>query len=555
MAKTHTFLEKTLLGVAAVAAVAIVSGSASFASVLVAQEAATPATTPATPAEPVKESDVDNQQRQIKDQNNWLKNYQSELKDIKRQAKTLDTSAVDGPNGLFTQFSNCINQAGVGTQDFWNNIRDCQSMQGDIDAQFNDVLRPARDCANSRSNIDNRRKEKKSNLDRQIKDILRNNKTADVSVLTNIIGQIDTQFGKADALTCTRDTSDALNDIAREFDSLFQDFYNSSNEVNQAANEGRQLKDNQRDYEKDKKKRCEKDKARELKNFGKEVDKSIKAGDSDAQAAYNSVAEIYNQMCVVELSNMKTALDNKDTEAYNEARSTYDELDRTFWDTMNESRQGVQEKRQKVEQLKNVTRDLKRWTGETKRMQAELKKTERLYKRTAKKYANREDRKTELAAFAEYISQAKSLINKIKDGLAAAKEESASDPDAWWLERQDELNELQQEFYEMQQNVQMIGNVIQVLTQAEKDIIKGTARQLKQLKRESNNDPELMNALKDIVNQAKEGLKLAWSQLFSEPEDAMSALEGLDQFGQDWEDTINDWRESRAENEEEEEEF
>ncbi|MBI5754404.1 hypothetical protein HZA40_04650 [Candidatus Peregrinibacteria bacterium] len=494
--------------------------------------------------EPAKQNDTENQQRWIKDQNNWLKNEQSELKDIKRQK--VDTSVVDG---LYAQFASCVQarQAEINTENFWNNTRDCQSIQQDIGVQMNDVLRPARDCANTKKNIEDRRKEKK-NIDSQLKDILRQDKTANVSALTAIVDQINALFTKADQAssggTCNSDVRDTLNDIQNEFNSLFQDFYSSSNEVNQKANEGRQLKDNKKDYEKDKKVRCEKDKAKELKNFEKELNKAKKqdAGSDDMQAAYDSVKDIYTQMCVDALGVMKTALDTGNADAYNEARSTYDDLDRTFWDTLNENRQGVQEKTQKKEQLKNVTRELKRWTSELKKMKSELNRTKQLYTRTAKKYANGQDRKTELAAFADYVVQAEGLIKQIESGLAAAKKESASDPEAWWMDRQDEVNDLQQQFYEMQQNVQTIGNVMQGLAQVEKDLMKGTVKELAQLKRESNNDPELMDALNDIIRQGKDALKQAWSQVVSSPEDAMAVLEGMKDLGQMWQNTVDDWR-------------
>lgn len=550
--KKFSVREKALVAIVAVLLVAVgvvgysQASAQGGANLLIAQDATQ---VKPTATEPVKESDTENQQRQIKDQNNWLKNMQRELQDIKRQAKTLDTSTADS---LFAQFAACIQarQAEIGTQDFWSNIQDCQSSQRDIEDHMNDVLRPARDCANTKKNIEDRRREKK-NIDSQLKDILRQDKNANVSALTTIIAQIDALFAQADQIsasgTCSSDVRDTLNDIQNEFNGLFQDFYNSSNDVRQQANEGRQLQDNQRDYEKDKKARCDKDKARELKNFEKELNKAKKrgAGSEDMQVAYDDVKAIYTQMCVNALGAMKTALDSKDVEAYNEARSTFDELDRTFWETLNENRQGVQEKSQKAEQLKNVTRELKNWASQLKKMKVELNRIKKLYTRTAKKYASSQERKVELAAFADYVAQAESLIKQIEDGIATAKEESASDPDAWWMGRQDDLNDLQQQFNEMQQNVQMIGNVMQTLAQVEKGLMKGIAKELAQLKRESNNDPELMATLNDIIQQAKDALSAAWSQVVSSPEDAMMALEGIQDLGQSWEEAVNDWRENR----------
>ena len=637
--KTRTFWEKTLLSVAAVAVVAIVSGSASFASVLVAQDTPKPTEPQVTPTEPVKESDAENQQRQIRDQNNWLKNLQNELKDIKRQVKTLDTSTVDG---LFAQYSSCIQarQAEVGTQDFWNNMRDCQSLQQDIDAQMNDVLRPQRDCADRQRNISDRKRERKNlnsqikdiqrmnktadisalnsaisqidallakadqaatgvcnrdtadtindiqnelntlfqdfynssneirelascpqtqknisdrkrekkNLESQLKDIKRMNKTADVSALTAIIAQIDALFVKADQAAtggaCNRDIVDALNDIQNELNTLFQDFYNSSNDVRQQADQGRQFEDNVRDYEKDKKPRCEKDKARELKNFEREVTKAKKAGGSEAgevQDAYANVKQIYDQMCVNALGSMKTAIDNKDVDAYNEARSTYDDLDRQFWDALNESRQGVQEKMQKAQIIKDVTRDLKQKSKDLKRMRTALQRAITTYNRVAAKYLSKDERKQAATDLKAYITKASELVNSISAGFAAAdkavKEGDFDTLDEYWSNQQD-LDEMRQEFDDLQRVTQLIPELVKHLASVEKEI------NVQRIARERQGLPEeLRSQFDELVDNVKKSVDNAWTLLVSDPEAAAEELQSIQSMDQDWNDTLNNWRE------------
>ena len=538
--------EKILAGVAGVILVAMVVVGYGQTSLGSANTLVAPTEVKPTPTvEPVKESDTENQQRNIKDNQNWLKNMQRELQDIKKQAKTLDTSAVET---LFAQYSSCIQarQAEVGTQDFWNNIQDCQSFQRDIDTQMNDVLRPARDCANTKRSIEDRRKEKK-NVESQLKDILRQDKNADVSPLTAIISQIDALFAKADQASagsvCNSDVRDALNDIQNDFNSLFQDFYSTSNDVRQGTDQVRQLNDNIKDFNNDKKKRCEKDKTRELKNFEKEVARAAKSG-AATQETLTKVKDIYNKMCVDDIAAMQKALDAKDTNAYNDARSDYDSLDRDFWDALNESRQGVNEQTQKVEQLKNATRELKRWTSDLKRMKLDLNRTKKTYEKTAKKYANSADRKEQVVAFGAYVTQAGDLVKKIEEGIATAKEEAPKDPESWWFDHQEDLNDLQSEFSDIQQKVQNIGQVMQFLKDIEKQL-KGTVREMAQLKRESNNDPELMNALQDILNGANGNVKSIWANVVTDPEGAMETLQSMQDMGNEWNDTVNMWRESK----------
>ncbi|MEK9132506.1 MAG: hypothetical protein AAB606_02250 [Patescibacteria group bacterium] len=529
--------------VVVVAVIGYVKAASGFTGILVAQM---PTATPVVTQEKQEKDDSQNQSNYLKDQNNYLKNISRELQDVKKAAKTLNTTQIDG---LISQFSSCIQarQAEIGTQAFWENINStCQDLQRSTEDEMNLNVRLQRDCAQTLQNIQNRKKEKKSNLDRQLKDIQRNAKgsaTFDISSVTSAMALIDAELAKSDQLAtsaCTEDSRDALRDIENNLNDYFRDAYDTMNGLNSVANDARQLQENLKDYEKDKKKRCEKDKVRELKNFEKEVTKAGKKA-GVGREDYTAVKSIYDQMCVTALGTMKSALDANDIDAYNDARSTYDELDRQFWDTMNESRQGVNEKVQQVQQVESASRELKRWSKELIKMKNELKRAKKTYASAAKKYANSADRKEALATFAEYVAQAEKLINQIEAGVNTAAQEVPNDPDSWWYERQDELNDLQMQFNEMQQNVQMIGQVLQSLKQADKGL-KGTSKELAKIAKETNNDAELMDTLNAILSQGLATYKEAWGVAVSSPEEAMILIQSLQDMGQEWDEAVNEWR-------------
>lgn len=493
-------------------------------------------------AQDKNESDIKNQQQNIKDRQNYFKDIKREIQDVKKTAKNYDTSKVEA---LLTQWETCVNalSSQVGVDGFWNAWNDCDAHRTDLDDMMTEA-RVQRDCSQFDKQINDRRKEKKNNIDRQVKDILREDKTADVSALTNILARMDAQFALADQLAsgvCTQESRDALNDVQSELNPLFQEFYSGSDEVRQRANSGRRIKEQAKDLVQ-KTRNLEKDKATQLKATEKELARAIKSGadTSESQAAYDSAKQLYQQMADA-LVLMKAAVDNKDPDAYDDARTTYDDADREFWDILNQSRQSAQEQNQRAEQLKNATRELKRWTSELGKMKKNVTRLQKLYTKTAKKYASNTDRKEALAAFGQYVADVVDLTKKIEEGVATAKAEMPTDPDSFWMDHQDELNELQTEFYDMQQKVQMIGQIMDTLSKVEKDL-KSAPKELAKLKKESNNDADLMSALQEILDNSNVSVKEAWSLAITSPEDAMNALQSLQDMGQEWDDAVNEWR-------------
>lgn len=502
----------------------------------------------------IAQEDTQNQQNHIINMQRWVKDKRREAEQVKKDTKnTVDTSRVAG---MITTYESCLTklQGAVGTSDFWSLNQDCDTRS--IDDEFNDVLYPARDCANNKRNIEDRKKEKK-NIERQVKDILRNDKATDVSGLNNFISQIDANIAKADQMVpaggiCGRDQRDTLNDIQNDLNYLFQDFYSTANDLQQKSNDVRQMQDGKKDFESNIKRGCEKDKARRVKEIERDIGRLQKSSalTEEAQANFAQVKSLYDQMCVQMLGTMQQALDSGDANLFNDTRNEFWTLDRDFWDTTNESGQKVQEEQQKVEQLKNINRDLKQKSRDLARMKKDLERIKKVYDRTAKKYANREDRKEALAALSGFVGQASELIKKIEESVQAAQTEAATDPDSYWFDRQQELNDLQGEFSDLQNKVQNIGNLIQSTKDIERSI-KNYQKERTSLGKESKNDSELMGKLKDILDQMQGLQKEIWSVGIADPDEGMALVQQFWDLNQDWNDTVNDWRGSYYDYEEE----
>ena len=246
-------------------------------------------------------------------------------------------------------------------------------------------------------------------------------------------------------------------------------------------------------------------------------------------------------MCVNALGSMKTAIDNKDVDAYNEARSTYDDLDRQFWDALNESRQGVQEKMQKAQIIKDVTRDLKQKSKDLKRMRTALQRAITTYNRVAAKYLSKDERKQAATDLKAYITKASELVNSISAGFAAAdkavKEGDFDTLDEYWSNQQD-LDEMRQEFDDLQRVTQLIPELVKHLASVEKEI------NVQRIARERQGLPEeLRSQFDELVDNVKKSVDNAWTLLVSDPEAAAEELQSIQSMDQDWNDTLNNWRE------------
>ena len=64
-------------------------------------------------------------------------------------------------------------------------------------------------------------------MERQIKDLLRNDKNVDATALRGIISQMDALLAKADPLNCNSNERDFLEQIHKELGALSADFSNT----------------------------------------------------------------------------------------------------------------------------------------------------------------------------------------------------------------------------------------------------------------------------------------------------------------------------------------
>ncbi|MBI2638893.1 S-layer homology domain-containing protein [Candidatus Peregrinibacteria bacterium] len=466
---------------------------------------------------PVSADDTQNQSRQITERSRYAKDVRREITDIKREVKQgLDTSALEKYLG---DFEACIQglQSYVGTQDFWNNNRDCDDKSRIFEDELNANVRPKRQCGNFTSNVKNRRDEKKRNLETQLKDIKRNDKTADTSALDAKLVEIEGLLAKLEAVAaaCNADTVNDGNSLQSDIDYAFRDFYDLANEISQKANTSRQMVDNQRDFDKNIKRQCEKDYARELKNLEKDVARAQKIAPlpANAQAAYDKVKQMYNDACVTQIAAMQDALTKGDMDAFNDARNVFNEYNRDFWDTLNEARNSINQQ----QQMKDVLREISQ-------REKELVNAKKEYERAVKK-----------SGFEN--SEAKQILADWEALFVKAKEEVAADPQSWWNGGyQQDINDKQNEFWNSFQKVQQAADTQRWFKDLEKEVI-NRERDLKNMKRDKGLNPEVVKALEDILARMRDVIAQAKGQLMVDPEAAQETLKSMDDLRFEWDET------------------
>lgn len=497
----------------------------------------------------VSEEDLKNQKNQIRNQKDYAKGILQELKDIKKASKNaVDTSKVEG---LVNQLSQCIQKTSVfvGAENFWDDWKNCSDINEEIETLLRDELWPKRDCAMVKGQIDDRRKHERKDLNSQVKDILRNDKTIDVSGLHAILANIDAQFEKANKInvaTCDSDGKYAFDEIQSELGSLFQDFYNASEELNQVSNQKRQFEEGKKDF-KNIKKNCERDKAREFKSFVKGFEKAKQKGtvSEEQQAAFDNLQSIYVTLCTDLIAEIQAALDANNGDDFNNARNDFWNEDRKFLDAMSENRdifeeqkREVEEQKQKIQELKHVDQDLKVKEREMKRMKKELVRIKKQYDKAVKKFADRSERKELLRAMASLIGQAESVVAKIETLIADARAAAPEDPESYWSDYREELNDLQNEFFELQDTVNRIGGIFGELKNVGREL-KRAEKELKQYE----DTPELHARLKELLYQGQATLAQVWTNLVSDPEGAEDLLRDLQEMGGEWDEAIREHEE------------
>lgn len=509
--------EKTLSLIAGVLLLAVVA--VNYAS---AQSAtgSTTATTNAPPPPPPTETtqavtadDRQNQVRQLKDQRDYLKNLRREVSDIKREVKTLDTSAIDGH---LKKFEECLNtrDVDVGTGDFWDKMQECYDLSRIAEDELKDKIRPIRDCGNFANSAKSRRRELKDNIDRTIKDIKRNDKNADTSLLDAKKTEIESLLGKLEQVSasCTPDTVSDGQSLQTEIDYAFRDWYDISNETNQKSNDARRQTENTRQFEKDIKRQCEKDMGRQLKDFERNFARWQKAGTlpADAEAQAQKVRDAYNELCVTALDTMKQALTSGDMDAFDGARNDFNDRQRDFYDTINEANNVSQTQ----EQAKNALREITQREKDFKQMQREYERV----KKQSGGLGNPDSEK---------------LVSDYAAKLAEAKEAVKTDPNSWWEGYQQDLNDIQNEFWNSFQKVQAVGDVARWLKDNEREL-KFREKDLKNISREC---PEVGEQLAVLLSDARQTIAKIRDLAGSDPEEARNSFYLLDDIRFQWEET------------------
>lgn len=380
-----------------------------------------------------------NQQSWLKNNRNWIKDIKREIVDIQKDAKNANVTTV---NGLVSKYEACLTarEAQLGTDAFSNSTRDCDDIQGLINDELTDNLRPLRDCVSFKRTIDDRRKEKKNNVDAQFKNIKRDDPNADISGLQEIITDMDGAFKTADELLagqCSEEVRDELNDIQSDLNDNFQDFYDQAGEVSQSVNDQKQLNQNAKDLDKDMKKKCEREITKNVNDLNSDLEKEKKKGKIPEtwQTAVDRVKTIHDAICVKAIAAMQDAVKNQDNDAFQDARKDFWDNERDFWDRLNEAKSFMQQQ----EQTENAMKDIARRKKETNQMRSD-------YERWLKKNPGKN------------ISDIETALNEIDQIFAEAEKANQEDPNSWWNEYQQELTDPTQTFMDAFQSLQQEEN-------------------------------------------------------------------------------------------------
>lgn len=476
----------------------------------------------------VTEQDRKNQEEWLKNNRNYTKDIRREVSDIQRDSKTIDVTKV---SDLIGKYEACITsmESKTGTQDFWNFTRDCDDISKLFNDELQDNLRPQRNCANNKKSIDDRKKEKKNNIDTQLKDILRNDKNADVSALNAIITNINNAFAKADQLSsgvCTVDIGDQLNDISRDLNDFFSEWYNASGEVSQKSNDARQLDEGKKDFEKNIRRQCEKDIASQMKQLDKDYARGQKDGtlSQDATEAYQSVKEDFQDMCVAQIQLMQDAINANNFEDFNDERQAFWDIQKDFWDSLNETRNLINLQ----QQVKDVLKEIGNREKDVEKMRKELER--------ATKAGNGE------------VPNSQGILDQIVKLFEEAKSAVKEDPQSWWNDYQNEINDLQNEFWQSFNVVQRTRDFKRWYKDLEREV-QNREKELKNMKREEGFDQEVLSKLEEIFSAMKSTIDSAGQALSAgDPDTAESALREMDTLRFDWDEATRALWETKQNN-------
>lgn len=479
---------------------------------------------PTTPAPALPSTNPQEQERQRRDQQNFfrgqldnVKNIRREISDIKRDTKDLNTVVVEEN---LNKYETCLKnqEPHVGTGEFWQKQRDCDDLIKLVNDEMQDKLRPIRDCYNTRRNFQDRKRERKD-IDRNLQEILRNDKNADVTQARALLEKMDAIFTKAEPFlsgTCTRDGVEQLNTWQRDLNDFFRDYYDSTNVLMQKSNDARRRTEGEKDFKNNIQRQCERDMGREVKNKEKDIERLQKSGNlpAGAEEAFKKLKALYTQLCVTNLEIMKQALEKGNIDTFESARKDFYDSNRDFWDANNEigNLANIQE------QLKNVGRELKQREKELVQMKKEME-------RAAKKLGAPDSAQKKL------VDDYEALLNK-------AKEAVKTDPQSWWQEYQRELNDIQNDFWQSQQKVQFRMEGARWLKDLERDVL-FREKDLRKISKEADNGT--VKRLEELLGQMKGVLKKAQDLVATDPDQAQDALRSMDDLRFQWDETTKNF--------------
>ncbi len=173
-------------------------------------------------------------------------------------------------------------------------------------------------------------------------------------------------------------------------------------------------------------------------------------------------------------------------------------------------------------------------------MKKQAERVKRSYTRAAKKYLDSQERKQALSEFAAFITRFDELVKAVEEGTKTAETQAKEDPDSYWFENAELLNDLQNEFYELQRQAETIGNVMQNLTQGSKDV-KFMENELSRLRKSSSASAKsIVPTLEEIIKQVKENFSSAWVNVVADPDEAQYIMEAIFELRRDWDEAIQD---------------
>lgn len=515
--KVLTLIAATILLVMAIAAFANIRIGA--ANVLISQAIPNPPDQQGG----ISVDDRKNQEQSLKGWQDSVRDFERRRSDIERELKQSQKSSTGSSvvnfvlyDQLLGEFRVCINELGqtVGSSVFWDKNRECEDKRQTVDREWNDNVQPARECANHASNFAGRRKEKKDNLDRQLKDMSRNYKTADISRVNEILAKIESLLTQGEQLiagACTQGVIDQLKDINSEVDYAFRDAYDILNETRGAAEDKKRGEEAGSQLNRDYKKQCEKDMGREFKNLDKEFSRLAKKGapPAGAQAGYDAAKEIYDQLCVEIFGRMQTAVRNNDIDTFEEERNNWNDLQQEVWTKLQEARESFN----KQQQLGNVSREISQQKKELERMKKE-------YERGLKKGVEN--------------AEMKQVLDDLGGFIDNIEKNPEYDPQDWWSGDQQTFNEKKQEYYEGQQKVNEAADIGRWVKDIEREL-KDREKELNRMQKEC---PDTATQIADLLNQAKQIIADAKEQAVEDPDAARDSLQfSMDDLRQTWDET------------------